>query len=40
MEIVKSIILLGAMGLIFGAVLAYASQKFAVEIDERVEKII
>ena len=40
MEIVKSIILLGAMGLIFGAVLAYASKKFAVEIDERVEKII
>ena len=40
MEIVKSIILLGAMGLIFGAVLAYASKKFAVEIDERVEKIL
>ena len=40
MEIVKSIILFGAMGLIFGAVLAYASKKFAVEIDERVEKII
>ena len=40
MEIVKSIILLGAMGLIFGAVLAYASKKCAVEIDERVEKIL
>ena len=40
MEIIKSIILLGAMGLLFGAVLAYASKKFAVEVDERVEKIL
>ena len=40
MEILKSIILLGLMGLVFGGVLAYASKKFAVNIDERVEKII
>ena len=40
MEIIKSIILLGAMGFLFGAVLAYASKKFAVEVDERVEQIL
>lgn len=40
MDILKAIILLGAMGLLFGAILAYASKKFAVEIDERVEKIL
>ena len=31
MEILKAVILLGIMGLIFGAVLAFAAQKFAVE---------
>ena len=35
MEILKAVILLGIMGLIFGAVLAFAAQKFAVEVDER-----
>ena len=30
MEILKAVILLGIMGLIFGAVLAFAAQKFAV----------
>ena len=40
MTILNSILVLGAMGLIFGAILAYASKKFAVEIDERVEAIL
>ncbi|RDY29630.1 RnfABCDGE type electron transport complex subunit B [Romboutsia weinsteinii] len=40
MGIVNAIVVLGAMGLIFGAVLAYASKKFAVEVDERVEAIL
>ncbi|MGL5346072.1 MAG: RnfABCDGE type electron transport complex subunit B [Peptostreptococcaceae bacterium] len=40
MAIVSSILVLGILGLIFGAVLAYASKKFAVEVDERVEKIL
>lgn len=40
MEILKSVILLGAMGLIFGAVLAFAAQKFAVEVDEKEAKIL
>ena len=37
--ILDPIISLGGMGLIFGAGLAYASQKFAVEVDERVTEI-
>ncbi len=40
MLIVNSILTLGVLGLIFGAILAYASKKFAVEVDERVEKIL
>lgn len=40
MEILNSILVLGVMGLVFGAVLAYASKKFAVEVDERVEAIL
>lgn len=40
MEILNSILVLGILGLIFGAVLAYASKKFAVEVDERVEAIL
>ncbi|MEF9990799.1 MAG: RnfABCDGE type electron transport complex subunit B [Romboutsia sp.] len=40
MGIFNSILVLGAMGLIFGAILAYASKKFAVEVDERVEAIL
>ena len=40
MSIFSSILVLGLMGLLFGAVLAYASKKFAVEIDERVEAIV
>ncbi len=37
--IVDSILSLSGMGLVFGAGLAFASQKFAVEIDPRVEAI-
>ncbi len=39
MSIIKSGVSLGAMGLLFGAGLAYASQKFAVEIDPRAIQI-
>jgi electron transport complex protein RnfB len=35
-----SILTLGSIGLLFGAGLAYAARKFAVEIDEKVEHII
>ena len=37
--IIASIIGLGGLGLFFGATLAYASKKFAVEVDPRVEEI-
>lgn len=37
--ILNSVASLSAMGLLFGAGLAYASQKFAVEVDPRVEAI-
>lgn len=40
MSIIKAIIILGGLGLIFGAILAYASKKFAVEVDEREEQIL
>ena len=40
MSILSSVLVLGALGLIFGMVLAYASKKFAVEVDERVEAIL
>ena len=40
MSILNSVLVLGILGLIFGAILAYASKKFAVEVDERVEKIL
>ena len=40
MDIINAIIVLGVMGLLFGAILAYASKKFAVEVDERVEAIL
>lgn len=38
-NIVAPVVSLGGMGLAFGLLLAYASKKFAVEVDERVEKI-
>ena len=40
MDIIKPVMLLGTMGLLFGAILAYASKKFAIEVDGRVEKIL
>ena len=40
MSILKSVLVLGVLGLIFGAILAYASKKFAIEVDERVEAIL
>ena len=40
MSILNSVLVLGILGLIFGAILAYASKKFAVEVDERVEAIL
>lgn len=38
-SIIIPVVSLGAMGLVFGAGLAYASQKFAVEVDPRVSEI-
>ena len=40
MSILSSVLVLGVLGLIFGVVLAYASKKFAGEVDERVEAIL
>lgn len=37
--ILSSVIGLGALGLTFGAILALASKKFAVEVDPRIEEI-
>ncbi len=39
-SIVNSVASLGVLGFIFGAGLAYASEKFKVEVDPRVELII
>lgn len=38
--ILSSIISIGGLGLLFGAGLAYASRKFAVEVDPKIEEII
>ncbi len=40
MVILTAVLVLGIMGLIFGIVLDFASKKFAVEVDERVEAIL
>ena len=40
MQFIPPIIIIGGMGLVFGALLAIASKKFAVKVDERVPKII
>lgn len=37
--IIKSVASLGGLGLVFGAGLAFASQKFKVEIDPRIEQV-
>ncbi|WHH61039.1 RnfABCDGE type electron transport complex subunit B [Petroclostridium sp. X23] len=39
-KILAPVLSLGGMGLAFGSLLAYASQKFAVEVDERVPLVI
>ncbi len=39
MTILYAGILLGALGLVFGGVLSFASKKFHVEVDERVAKV-
>ena len=39
MTIIYAVLLLGGLGLIFGAVLSFASKKFHVETDERVEQV-
>lgn len=39
-KILAPVLSLGGMGLAFGALLAYASQKFAVEVDERVPMVL
>ena len=38
-EIILAIIIVSVIGLVFGALLVIVSKKFAVEVDERVEKI-
>ncbi len=38
--IAKAVGVLGGFGLLFGAVLAYASKKFAVEVDPRAEELL
>ncbi len=40
MSIMKAILLLGSLGLVFGAILAYAAKKFAVEVNEKEERIL
>lgn len=40
MSILNSVLVLGGLGLVFGAILSYASKKFAIEVDERIEKIL
>lgn len=39
MTIVYAALTLGVLGLIFGAVLTFASKKFHVEVDERIEQV-
>ncbi|MBN2011718.1 RnfABCDGE type electron transport complex subunit B [candidate division KSB1 bacterium] len=38
--IISSILSIGGMGLLFGAGLAFASKKFAIEVDPKIEEII
>lgn len=40
MRIIIALAILGGLGLLFGALLGYASKIFKVDIDERVEKIV
>ncbi|NLZ92845.1 MAG: RnfABCDGE type electron transport complex subunit B [Firmicutes bacterium] len=36
---ISAVISLGSLGFLFGCILAYAGQKFEVEVDPRIEKI-
>ncbi|PKM81938.1 MAG: electron transporter RnfB, partial [Firmicutes bacterium HGW-Firmicutes-13] len=36
---IEAIISLGGLGLVFGGILAFASKKFAVEVDPKVEAV-
>ena len=38
--IIASVLVMGFLGLVFALVLAYASKKFEVKKDERIEKIL
>ncbi|MBE7026552.1 MAG: 4Fe-4S dicluster domain-containing protein [Ruminococcaceae bacterium] len=40
MQILISLLILGGLGLLFGALLGYASKVFHVESDERIDKIV
>jgi electron transport complex, RnfABCDGE type, B subunit len=40
MNIIKPVLILGGMGLLFGALLSIASKIFAVELDQNVEKLL
>ena len=39
-NIILAVVIVGAVGLIFGLILAFASVVFAVKVDEREEKIL
>ena len=39
-NVLYAVLVLGVLGAVFGAVLAFAAKKFAVEVDERQEKIV
>lgn len=40
MEAIYTVLTLGVLGLVLGYGLAYASEKFKVEVDERIEAVI
>ena len=40
MTILWSAVVLGGLGLIFGLVLAFASKKFAIQRDERIDEVL
>ena len=37
--VISSVVILGVIGIVFGAILAFASRVFAVEVDPRIEKV-
>jgi len=39
-NVLYAVLILGGLGVVFGAVLAFAARKFAVEVDERQEQIL